>query len=65
MNPAENGHVVAFVEGNSEFGAYNITAVDGELCCDCPDWTGLTAPLLPTGRRLCKHVIAYLFFNNM
>lgn len=64
LNPAENGHVAASVEGSSEWGANNITAIDGELCCDCPDWTGLTAPVLPTGLRLCKHFFAHLIAVN-
>jgi hypothetical protein len=53
---------LATVDGNSHYGAYSITHDDdGRMACDCVDWLGCTAPLVESGARYCKHIIAYVF----
>lgn len=56
--------LLAQVEGSDAAGAYNITAVEGEIACDCQDWTGFTAPYLSSGQRVCKHILAFFFMGQ-
>lgn len=57
--------VLAQVEGGDAAGAYNICFADGQIACDCHDWTGYTAPMLNDGQRVCKHLLAYLFAGQL
>lgn len=50
---------IARVQGSQAL-PYIITYVDEMCFCDCPDFQLEDAPLLPTGQRACKHVLAVL-----
>lgn len=63
FSPAND--VLAQVDGGDPAGAYNVIALDGELACDCPDFAGGFAPFTMSGRRLCKHLIAYTFARKL
>jgi hypothetical protein len=65
VKPGPVQAVLAAVEGSSEWGDYLITALDGELMCDCPDYAGGGAPLVESGARYCKHLLAHVFSRQL
>lgn len=51
------------IEG--EGGAYELEIEDGVLTCECYDFEHWGAPVDEDGRRLCKHIIAWLLAQEV
>lgn len=49
---------LALVDGNSEYGRYNVEMVDGLWECDCADFTENGAVQCIDWQARCKHIVA-------
>ena len=56
--PQDQYNNVGLVQSQSSNDAYNIQQRE-HLLCLCQDYQSQRAPMLPTGQRLCKHIIAF------
>ena len=57
--PAPRSGVVAMVASSDEFGRYAVEQTAHGLTCQCVHFQDGYAPLIESGSRYCKHLIAY------